>query len=86
MPFINLRGFIDELDSMGELKKISVPVDPFLEIAEIADRMSKTDGPALLFENVKGASFPLLINAFGSYRRMQTALNCTSFEDISDRL
>jgi 4-hydroxy-3-polyprenylbenzoate decarboxylase len=86
MPFTNLRSFIHELDIMGELKKISVPVDPFLEIAEIADRMSKTDGPALLFENVKGASFPLLINAFGSYKRMQLALNCTSFEDIATRL
>jgi len=71
---------------MGELKRISIPVDPFLEIAEIADRMSKSDGPALLFENVKGASFPLLINAFGSYRRMQLALNCAGFDEIALRL
>ncbi len=86
MPFINLRSFIDKLDSMGELKRISVSVDPFLEIAEIADRMSKTHGPALLFEHVKGSSFPVLINAFGSYKRMQTALNCAGFDDIANRL
>jgi 4-hydroxy-3-polyprenylbenzoate decarboxylase len=86
MPFINLRSFIDKLDSMGELKRISISVDPFLEIAEIADRMSKTHGPALLFEHVKGSSFPLLINAFGSYKRMQTALNCAGFDDIANRL
>jgi 4-hydroxy-3-polyprenylbenzoate decarboxylase len=86
MPSSNLRSFIHELENLDELKRISISVDPFLEIAEIADRMSKTDGPALLFENVKGASFPLLINAFGSYRRMQTALGCNSFEDIAHRL
>ena len=86
MPFINLRSFIDKLDSMGELKRISISVDPFLEIAEIADRMSKTQGPALLFEHVKGSSFPVLINAFGSYKRMQTALNCAGFDDIANRL
>jgi 4-hydroxy-3-polyprenylbenzoate decarboxylase len=86
MPFINLRSFIDKLDSMGELKRISISVDPFLEIAEIADRMSKTHGPALLFEHVKGSSFPVLINAFGSYKRMQTALNCAGFDDIANRL
>jgi 4-hydroxy-3-polyprenylbenzoate decarboxylase len=86
MPSSNLRSFIHELENKDELKRISISVDPFLEIAEIADRMSKTHGPALLFENVKGASFPLLINAFGSYRRMQTALGCSSFEDIAHRL
>ena len=86
MPFRNLKSFIDELDALGELKRISVPIDPFLEIAEIADRMSKAHGPALLFENVNGAKFPLLINAFGSYKRMQLALNCGSFEDIAHRL
>jgi len=86
MPFINLRSFIDKLDSMGELKRISISVDPFLEIAEIADRMSKIHGPALLFEHVKGSSFPVLINAFGSYKRMQTALNCSGFDDIANRL
>jgi 4-hydroxy-3-polyprenylbenzoate decarboxylase len=86
MAYKNLQDFIKELESMGELKRIKTAVSPELEITEIADRMSKTDGPALLFENVKGSSFPLLINAFGSYKRMETALNCNSFEDIADRI
>ena len=48
--------------------------------------MSKTNGPALLFEHVEGSSFPLLINAFGSYKRMENALNCDSFDDIAKRI
>lgn len=83
---MNLRQFIASLESGHELRRIQAEVDPFLEIAEIADRVSKTDGPALLFERVKGSSFPLLINAYGSYRRMQMALNCNSFDEIGGRL
>ncbi len=71
---------------MGELRRIAATVDPALEITEIADRVSKDDGPALLFENVKGSEFPLLINAFGSTRRMAAALGCDSFEEIAARL
>lgn len=71
---------------MGELKRVKAEVSPELEITEIADRMSKTNGPALLFENVKGSSFPLLINAFGSYKRMEKALNCRSFDEIAERI
>ena len=82
----NLRQFISELESRGDLHRIKTEVDPSLEITEIADRMIKTGGPALLFEKVKGSSFPLLINAFGSYKRMQTALNCNSFDDIGRRI
>jgi 4-hydroxy-3-polyprenylbenzoate decarboxylase len=63
-----------------------VEVDPVLEVTEIADRVSKANGPALLFENVRGSSFPLLINAFGSYGRMQMALGCSSFDEIAERL
>ncbi len=57
-----------------------------LEITEIADRISKSHGPAILFERVKGSSFPLLINAFGSYERMRMALHCDSFDQIGGRL
>jgi 4-hydroxy-3-polyprenylbenzoate decarboxylase len=84
--FKNLKQFITELESQGDLRRIKAEVDPSLEITEIADRMSKTNGPALLFEKVKDSSFPLLINAFGSYKRMQTALNCASFEDIAKKI
>ncbi|MFH0974914.1 MAG: menaquinone biosynthesis decarboxylase [Spirochaetota bacterium] len=82
----NIREFINALDARGELKRITAEADPLLEITEIADRVSKQNGPALLFEKVKGSSFPLLINAFGSYERMQMALNCNSFEDIAKRI
>ncbi len=86
MPYKNSGSFINALDAMGELKRISAEADPYLEITEIADRIGKAGGPALLFERVKGSRFPLLINAFGSYRRMQAALHCSSFDEIASRL
>jgi 4-hydroxy-3-polyprenylbenzoate decarboxylase len=86
MPYKNLQQFIDELESLGELHRVSAEVNHELEITEIADRVSKSCGPALLFERVKGFSYPLLINAFGSYRRMQLALSCKSFDEIAVRL
>ena len=86
MAYKHLRAFIDDLDRMGELKRITAEVDPFLEITEITDRISKEYGPALLFENVKGSSFPLLINAFGTYKRMESALGGRSFDDIAQKI
>ncbi len=74
MPYNSLREFVQVLERQNELKRISHPVKPELEIAEIADRVMKTDGPALLFENVIGKNIPLLINAFGSKKRMALAL------------
>ena len=70
----NLGAFVAELERLGELKRISVPVDPHLEITEIADRVVKSGGPALLFEKPGDSPFPLLINAFGTRRRMARAL------------
>ena len=86
MPHRNLQTFIARLESAGELKRVTAPVDPRLEITEIADRVSKTGGAALLFESVKNSRYPLLINAFGSYRRMELALNCSGFDEIAGRL
>jgi len=86
MALKNTQEFIKKLESQGELKRISAEVDPVLEVTEITDRMSKTNGPALLFENVKGSSFPLMINAFGSFRRMEMALGCDSFDTIGRRI
>ncbi len=83
MAHKNIQQFIKILESAGDLSRISAQVEPVLEITEIADRVSKTRGPALLFENVKGSSFPLLINAFGSNKRMQMALMCDSFDEIA---
>ncbi len=86
MSYGNLRQFVSALESAGELRRVSAEVGPALEIAEVADRVSKAGGPALLFEHVKGSAFPVLINGFGSYKRMQMALNCNSFDEIGARL
>ena len=86
MAYEDLRAFIRALEQAGELKRIAVEVDPVLEITEIADRVSKRGGPALLFENVKGGRVPVLINAFGSPRRMEIALGVHSIEEIAERI
>ncbi len=86
MAYKNLHEFIVALEKAGELKRITAETDPYLEITEIADRMSKTGGPALLIERVKNSSYPVLINAFGSYKRMQMALDCKSFDDIGQKI
>ncbi len=82
MAYHGLSDFVAELERAGELKRITAPVSAELEITQIVDRVSKTNGPALLFENVKGASVPLLINAFGSYKRMAMALGVDDINAI----
>ncbi|MGD0581821.1 MAG: menaquinone biosynthesis decarboxylase [Bacteroidales bacterium] len=73
MPFTGLKSFVQQLEKAGQLIRVTSFADPVLEITEITDRISKTGGPALLFEN-NGTQFPLLINAFGSDKRMAMAL------------
>ena len=70
MPYNSLSDFVQVLEHEGELRRITHPVKAELEIAEIADRVMKDGGPALLFENVVGKKIPVLINAFGSVKRM----------------
>ena len=82
----SLRDFVKKLEAAGELIRISTPVSSELEIAEITDRMVKTEGggKALLFENTdKG--FPVLTNLYGSERRMAMALGVEQLSDISER-
>jgi 4-hydroxy-3-polyprenylbenzoate decarboxylase len=86
MPFEDLRDFLRALEREGELKRIALSVDPYLEIAAFADRSVKTGGPALLFENPKGAGVPLVINIFASLRRMQIALGVDDIEDVARRI
>ena len=74
MAFQDLREFIRALEKSGQLNRIRAEVDPELEITEITDRVSKRGGPALFFENVRGHSMPVLINAMGSRERMKLAL------------
>ncbi|NVK89376.1 MAG: 4-hydroxy-3-polyprenylbenzoate decarboxylase [Gammaproteobacteria bacterium] len=70
MQYRDLRDFIAQLESMGELKRISHPIDPDLEMTEIADRTLRAGGPALLFENPIGSDIPVLANLFGTARRV----------------
>jgi 4-hydroxy-3-polyprenylbenzoate decarboxylase len=70
MNYNDLRDFIAQLEKMGELKRISVEIDPVLEMTEIADRVLRAGGPALLFERPKGHTIPVLANLFGSPRRV----------------
>jgi 4-hydroxy-3-polyprenylbenzoate decarboxylase len=86
MAFRNLSAFLEELERDGDLARVRERVSPRLEIAEIADRAVKSGGPALLFENVGGSSFPVAINLFGSRRRMLKALDLSSWEEWDTRL
>ncbi len=85
MAYRDLRHFIDVLDKMGEIKHIHASVDVELEISEITDRVSKQNGPALLFHNPKGYDVPVLINAFGSRERMMKALDLDSYESFFEK-
>jgi 4-hydroxy-3-polyprenylbenzoate decarboxylase len=86
MAFNDLRDFIHVLEKQKELKRISIEVDPVLEIADFADRSVKSQGPALLFEKPKGSRMPVLINAFASMRRMELALEVDSVDAIAARI
>ncbi|MBZ5524977.1 MAG: UbiD family decarboxylase [Acidobacteriia bacterium] len=95
MAYTDLREWIAALERAGELKRIRAEVDPILEIAEITDRVSKgaakkygrPGGPALLFENVKGANgVPVLINQFGSEKRMKMALEVDGLDEVAERI
>lgn len=86
MAYKDLRSFIKKLEKEGELVRVKEEVDPVLEITEITDRVSKKHGPALLFEKVKGSKHPLLINAFGSEKRMNLALEVDDLNELGRRI
>ena len=86
MAYSNLRSFIETLEKHGELQRVSAEVDPALEIAELADRAVKSGGPALLFENPRGHTIPVLINAFASMRKMELALEVDDVQSLADRI
>src|SRR5215217_3295735 len=87
MAFKNLQQFIELLEKEGELIRIKEYVDPRLEISEITDRISKTEGggKALLFENT-GYNFPVLMNAYGSEKRMCLALGVDHLDDVAKEI
>jgi 4-hydroxy-3-polyprenylbenzoate decarboxylase len=85
-PAADLREWIKLLEREGELVRVSAEVDPYLEITEITDRVVKAGGPALLFEKPKGSHHPLLINQFGTERRMCLAFGADSLDEVGRRL
>lgn len=93
MGYADLREFVKRLEKEGELRRVKVKVDPVLEIAEVVQRAQALPGPngnpggmALLFENPKGSRYPLLINAFGSERRMELAFEVGKLDDVAARI
>ncbi len=86
MAYTDLRDFIKTLEKRNQLRRVTEAIDPVLEITEFADRAVKSNGPALLFENPKGSSVPVLINAFASEERMRIALEVDSLDEIAARI
>ncbi|HLG73128.1 MAG TPA: menaquinone biosynthesis decarboxylase [Chloroflexota bacterium] len=81
-----LEAFLKELEREGDLRRIKAEVDPHLEVTEIVSRVIAQDGPALLFERIKGSAMPLAINVFGAQRRMCRALRVQQLDDVGQRL
>lgn len=86
MALDDLRAFIAELERAGELRRIAAEVDPEFEITEIVDRLSKSGGPAVLFERVRGSALPVVANLFGSARRAALALGAEDVDEVAQRL
>ena len=86
MPYKDLQDFLKHLDKNGEIKRIDAELDPYLEIAEVTDRVCKKFGPALLFQKVKGSRFPVLTNMYGSYARMNMALDSENLDALGERI
>jgi len=84
MDYKDLRDFIQYLESMGQLKRISHPVDPNLEMTEISDRTLRAGGPALLFENPVGSDIPVLTNLFGTAQRVAMGMGQDSVSALRE--
>src|SRR5690348_17648689 len=85
-PPADLREWIKLLEREGELVRVSAEVDPDLEVTEIVDRTVKAGGPALLFERPKGSSHPLLINQFGTERRVCLAFGVERLDELGTKV
>ncbi len=84
MKYKDLRDFIAQLEQQGELKRITAEVDPCLEMTEICDRVLRAEGPAILFENPRGHSIPVLANLFGTPRRVAMGMGEDSVEALRE--
>jgi 4-hydroxy-3-polyprenylbenzoate decarboxylase len=86
VAYADLRDFLARLDKAGELRHVAAKVDPYLEVTEIVQRVTRAGGPALLFDDVLGSAMPLAINVFGTQRRMAMALGVDSLDEIGNRI
>lgn len=84
MQYKDLRDFLAQLEALGELKRIQIEVDPKLEMTEICDRILKAQGPAVLFENPKGHTMPVLGNLFGTPKRVALGMGQESVEALRE--
>jgi len=84
MKYRDLRDFLQQLEQLGELKRITAPVNPNLEMTEICDRTLRAGGPALLFENPVGFGTPVLGNLFGTERRVALGMGRESVEELRE--
>ncbi len=84
MKYKDLRDFIQQLEARGKLKRISIEVDPYLEMTEISDRVLRQAGPALLFENPKGFDTPVLTNLFGTPERVAMGMGEDKVEALRE--
>ncbi|WP_025040977.1 4-hydroxy-3-polyprenylbenzoate decarboxylase [Nitrosospira briensis] len=84
MKYKDLRDFIAQLEKQGELKRVTVEIDPYLEMTEICDRALKAGGPAILFEKPKGHTIPVLGNLFGTPRRVAMGMGQDSVEALRE--
>ena len=86
MAYRSLREFLDRLERAGELVRVREPVDLRLDMAALADRAAKQEGPALLFERPSSGELPVAMNLFGTRRRTSWALSCEDFEEPAREL
>jgi len=86
MTFRSLGEFLSALESRGDLARVSRPVSRDLEVTEVTQRVLRADGPALLFENVPGATLPVVTNLLGSPRRIALALGAETVEEVAERV
>ncbi|MCB1919158.1 MAG: 4-hydroxy-3-polyprenylbenzoate decarboxylase [Candidatus Competibacteraceae bacterium] len=84
MRYQDLRDFIAQLEQLGELKRIRIAIDPHLEMTEICDRVLCAGGPAILFENPKGHTIPVLGNLFGTPRRVALGMGADDVDALRE--
>ncbi|MDH5217127.1 MAG: UbiD family decarboxylase, partial [Gammaproteobacteria bacterium] len=84
MKYHDLRDFIQQLEKMGELKRISRPISPNLEMTEVCDRTLRAEGPALLFENPTGYDIPVLGNLFGTPKRVALGMGAQDTDALRE--